>query len=100
MGRGSYGKGIVYRSKGRAGTEFRYASHLREVVRQVSVDEIKKTKNYGRWKKAAEVLSVPWEERVAKLPNYVRPPGYEPGVRRIPLMPITPAEGQGRRKSL
>lgn len=92
MGKGSHNKGILYRSKGRAGLKRGYKSHLRVVVKEVSSEEIKSTPYYWRWEQAAKILEVPWEERVAKLPRYKRPEGYVPGERRLPILPITPAD--------
>ena len=90
MGKGSYGRGLIYRSKGRAGIKKRYKSHLRVVVRQAAPGDVKRTKEFARWEHAAKILEVPWEERIKLLPRYQPLPGYEPGTRRIPLLPITP----------
>ena len=79
VGKGSYVKGIDYKSKGRAGIKNSYFSHLRIEVTEVSQKEIEATKGYGRWRRAEQLLAIPWEERVKELPRYVRPEGYEPG---------------------
>jgi len=91
--KGSMNKGIIYKSKGRAGRKKMRKSHLRVCVRQVTVEELTKTRFYSRWRQAAKMLAVPWEERVKDLPRYQPVPGYEPGERRIPLMPVTPRGG-------
>lgn len=39
---------------------------------------------------APQMLEVPWEERIKTLPRYKPIPGYDPGQRRVPLLPLTP----------
>ncbi|KAL1515800.1 hypothetical protein AB1Y20_002416 [Prymnesium parvum] len=88
VGKGSHVKGIDYKSKGRAGVKKRYKAHLRVVVKEVSVEELEKTRYFSRWRKAENLLSIPWEERVKSLPRYKPIPGYDPGTRRLPHLTL------------
>ncbi len=83
VGRGSHLKRLDYKSKGRVGTRKFYFSHLRVTVKEVKPAALARTRHFNRWRDAARLLAIPWEERVAALPRYVRPDGYEPGVRRV-----------------
>lgn len=90
VGQGSYSKGLDYKSKGRSGVKRGYKSHIRVVVEEVSRERLCATPFFGRWQKASSLLEVPWEERIKQLPRYKPIPGYVPGERRIPLLPIIP----------
>ena len=98
VGKGTYRKGLDYKSKGRVGTRKKYASHLYVVLKQVTPDMIERTRHYGRWRATAKLLSVPWEERVAELPRYKPIPGYEPGEPRVrPALALMETNGDQRR---
>jgi len=93
--KGSYGRKIDFKAKGQAGMMKQYYAHLRVTVRQVSIEELEVTKGYARWKKASQILELPWEERIKQLPRYKPIPGYDPGRRRIPILPLIPERTAG-----
>lgn len=82
VGKGSYLKELDYKAKGRAGILKRKQSHLYCVLKQVSPAKVAQTRFFGRWRQAARLREIPWEERVAALPRYTPIPGYEPGAHR------------------
>jgi len=88
--KGSYGRKVDFKAKGQAGMMKQYYCHLKVTVREVSVEELEITRNYSRWKKATKTLELPWEERIKQLPRYKPIPGYDPGRRRIPVLPLIP----------
>ena len=83
VGKGSYLKELDYKAKGRAGIMKRKESHLYCVLKQVSPAKVAQTRFFGRWRQAARLREIPWEERVASLPRYTPIPGYEPGSYRV-----------------
>jgi large subunit ribosomal protein L22 len=90
VGKGSYFSKPDPKNKGRFGIRKVYFSHLRVTLKEVSVAQVQRTKDYVRWHKAAELLAEPWEERVKRLPRYRRPVGYDPTGEGQP--PPTPGE--------
>ena len=90
VGKGSYFKKPDPKNKGRFGIRKMYFSHLRVTLKEVSLAEVQRTKDYARWQRTAELLAQPWEERVKQLPRYRRPPGYDPTGEGLP-----PADEQG-----
>jgi len=101
VGKGTYRKGLDYKSKGRVGVRKKYAAHLYVVLQQVSTEEIERTRFYGRWRATSKLLGSSWEERVRSLPRYRPVPGYEPGepARVRPALAAEPTEGAGVRPS-
>ena len=83
VGKGSYRKELDYKNKGRAGIKKQYRSHLYIAVREVPAEEVRRTRFYGRWRTSAQLLNIPWHERVAMLPRYQPVVGYEPGEPRV-----------------
>ena len=45
--------------------------------------------------RASQILELPWEERIKQLPRYKPIPGYDPGRRRIPILPLIPEKTAG-----
>ena len=70
VGKGTYRKELHYKSKGRAGINQQYRAHLYIAVKEVSADEMQRTRFYGRWRASSALLSMPWHERVSTLPRY------------------------------
>jgi len=83
VGKGSHGRRLDYKNKGRVGTRKFYFSHLRVTVKQVPPEELARTRFFGRWREASKLLTLPWEERIKQLPRYVPPPDLELGSRRV-----------------
>mmetsp|Transcript_8516 Transcript_8516/g.18561 ORF Transcript_8516/g.18561 Transcript_8516/m.18561 type:complete len:120 (-) Transcript_8516:417-776(-) len=78
VGKGSHLKGIDIKAKGKTGIKKKYFSHLMIVVRELDEKQIQRTRNFGRWKSAQKLLSMPWKERIKRLPRYRPVPGYDP----------------------
>jgi len=83
VGKGTYLKEIDYKAKGRFGIRSKYESHLYIILKEASENEISSTKFYSRWRKTAQIIDKPWEERIKDLPRYRPIPGYEPGEFRL-----------------
>ena len=83
VGKGSYLKELDFKAKGRAGIIGKRQAHIHCVLRQVSADRVQSTRYFGRWRQAARLRAMPWEERVQQLPRYQPIPGYEPGDFRV-----------------
>jgi large subunit ribosomal protein L22 len=99
VGKGTYFKELDYKAKGRAGIKRKYQSHLYLVLKQVTAEEVARTRHFGRWRKSASLLQLPWAERVQALPRYAPVAGYEPGEHRVrrPLVHDDALEqGRGR----
>eukprot|EP00900_Chrysochromulina_parva_P027613 jgi/Chrpa1/9486/Chrysochromulina_OHIO_Genome00003672-RA len=94
VGKGSYRKELQFKNKGRAGMMAQYRSHLYIAVKEVPAAEIQRTRFYGRWRASANLLSIPWNERVAMLPRYQPVVGYEPGEPRVREMLALVDEGK------
>ena len=82
VGKGTYRKELDYKSKGRAGIKKHYRAHLHIELKEVSLEEVQRTRFYGRWRASTKIMATPWHERVRELPRYKSIPGYEPGESR------------------
>lgn len=104
VGKGTYRKELDYKNKGRAGIKKQYRSHLYIALKEVSADEVQRTRHYGRWRTSAKLLDTPWHERVAALPRY-RPvmADYDPGEPRerevLALLDTAPPKKPRRRRA-
>ena len=94
-----YRKEIDIKGRGRMGIRRHYASHIHVVLKEVSAEDIARTRFYDRWVRSTALLAMPWEERVAALPRYKPIPGYVPGEARIqPLLALAPEEATPKRR--
>ena len=99
VGKGQYMRELDYKAKGRAGMIKKKRSGLLVQLMQVTPQQMARTRYFGRWRKANDVLSVPWAERVKQLPRYNPLPGYEPGEARLkPQLIASGAEAGPRRR--